>query len=66
MLTDQLDKNGITKETKEEDLKKKEKLPKRTDLLTYLNYRIINYIFNKMNWVTHFMHIGSFKCLRQR
>jgi len=32
VLTDQLDKNGITKETKEEDLKKKEKLPKRTDL----------------------------------
>jgi len=35
--TDHLDKNGTTKETKEEDSKKKEKLPKRTDLNTYLN-----------------------------
>ena len=38
-LTDHLDKNGIIKEIKEEDLKKKEKLPKRTDLKTYLNYK---------------------------
>jgi hypothetical protein len=37
VLTDHSDKNGTTKETKEEDLKKKEKLPKRTDLHTYLN-----------------------------
>ena len=41
MFTDQSDKNGTTKETKEEDSKKKEKLPKRTDLNTYLNYSIV-------------------------
>jgi len=35
--TDHLDKNGTTKETKEEDSKKKEKLPRKTDLLKYLN-----------------------------
>ena len=37
MLTDHSDKNGTTKETREEDLKRKEKLPKKIDLLNYLN-----------------------------
>ena len=32
VLTDRSDKNGITRETKERDSKKKEKLPKRTDV----------------------------------
>lgn len=37
VLTDHLDKSGTTKETKEEDSRRKEKLPRKTDLLKYLN-----------------------------
>jgi hypothetical protein len=44
--TDQSDKNGTTKETKEKDLKKKEKLPRKTtDLLKYLNVLPNHYFF---------------------
>ena len=35
--TDHLDKSGTTKEMKEEDSKRKEKLLRKTDLLKYLN-----------------------------
>jgi len=45
VLTDQSDKNGTIKEIKVEDLKKKEKLPKRTDLITYLNYSFISFYY---------------------
>ncbi len=50
VLSDHSDKNGTTKETKEEDLKKKEKLPKRTDLNTYLNclYLFSNFFKNDL------------------
>jgi hypothetical protein len=42
--TDQSDKNGTIKEMKEKDLKKKEKLLKRTiDLKTYLNFPISSF-----------------------
>ena len=44
-LTNHSDKNGTTKEIKAEDSKKKEKLPKRTDLKNYLNYESIFYLF---------------------
>ena len=45
-LTDPSDKNGTTKETKEKDLKKKEKLPRKTtDLLKYLNVLPNHYFF---------------------
>jgi hypothetical protein len=43
VLTDHSDKNGTTKETKEKDSRRKEKLPKRTDLFTYLNYQFFYY-----------------------
>jgi ribosomal protein L13E len=47
--TDQLDKSGTTKEMKEKDLKRKEKLLRKTDLLKYLNFP---YSFFAFNWNT--------------
>jgi hypothetical protein len=37
VFTNHSDRNGTIKEIKEEDLKRKEKLPKRTDSTYYLN-----------------------------
>ena len=43
-LTDPSDKNGTTKETKAKDSKNKEKLPRKTDLLKYLNVRSFSFL----------------------
>lgn len=74
VLTDLSDKNGITKETKVKDSKKKEKPQKRTDLKTYLNYLPFSLIFIiitiredkyfKLNY-TKIRKIHRLKCIKR-
>jgi hypothetical protein len=64
---DHLDKNGTTKETREKDLRRREKLPIRTDLLKYLNvspfipeFLLLKILyFLKVNNFSIFLWIGA-------
>ena len=62
--TDQLDKNGTTKEMKAEDLKRKEKLLKRTDsfcLFKFIHNFFFNFCLNLNNKFQDQLHIFNVK-----
>ena len=59
MSTDQLDKNGTIKETKEKDSKNKEKLPKKTTDLKIFKHSTIYSKNNKFLYLFHrYLYFG--------